>query len=129
MKMPVNKYKGTKQRDCWLTENGSSTPNYTDEELQLQAACAAYALNKVKRLSGIQTLIWHAISDNDVEGNLNLGLHYRRNDPKYGEWGRKPSWYVYQAFGTVKESEVLDPYLKYVGVNNWDEIMHDVTDY
>ena len=46
MKMPVNKYKGTKQRDCWLTENGSSTPNYTDEELQLQAACAAYALNK-----------------------------------------------------------------------------------
>ena len=83
----------------------------------------------MKRLSGIQTLIWHAISDNDVEGNLNLGLHYRRNDPKYGEWGRKPSWYVYQAFGTVKESEVLDPYLKYVGVNNWDEIMHDVTDY
>lgn len=129
IKMPANKYKGTKQRDCWLTENGSSTPNYTDEELQLQAACAAYALNKVKRLSGIQTLIWHAISDNDVEGNLNLGLHYRRNDPKYGEWGKKPSWYVYQAFGTTKESEVLDPYLKYVGVNNWDEIMHDVTDY
>lgn len=128
VKTPANKYKGVKQRDCWLTENGSSTPNYTDEELQLQAACAAYALNKVKRLSGIQTLIWHAISDNDVEGNLNLGLHYRRNDPVHGEWGRKPSWYVYQAFGTAKESEVLDPYMKYIGISSWDEIIHEVSD-
>ena len=126
-KMPENMYKGTDVRNIWLTENGSSTPTYSDTELREQAACAAYALKKVRNLSAIQTLIWHASTDNDVEGNLNLGLHYRENytpDP----WGRKPAWYVFRAFGTADENAVLDPYKSVVGISDWSEIMHQVVD-
>ncbi len=126
-KTSANMYKGTKMRDVWLTENGSSTPTYSETELTEQAACAAYAYKKVNKLSAIQTLIWHASTDNDVEGNLNLGLHYRENyapDP----WGRKPAWYAIQAIGTTRESQVIDRYLPIIGVSNWDEIMHQVND-
>lgn len=126
-KTPANMYKGMTLRDIWLTENGSSTPTYSQESLRDQAACAAYALKKVEQLSGIQTLIWHSLSDNDVEGNLNLGLHYRKNDPT-DPWGKKPSWYVYQAYGTANESAVFDLYLPVVGVSTWSEIIHPVTD-
>lgn len=126
-KMPANMYKGMTPRDIWLTENGSSTPTYTEQSLKEQAACAAYALKKVEKLSGIQTLIWHALTDNDVEGNLNLGLHYRQNDPT-NPWGKKPSWYVYQAYGTANERAVLDQYLSVIGVKDWSEIIHNVTD-
>ena len=62
-----------------------------------------------------------------MEGNLNLGLHYRENyapDP----WGRKPAWYAIQAIGTTRESQVIDRYLPIIGVSNWDEIMHQVND-
>lgn len=122
-KMPQNMYKQQKQRDIWLTENGSSTPTYSDTELREQAACAAYALKKVEALSGIQTLIWHASTDNETEGNLNLGLHYRENHPG-NPWGRKPAWYVFQAFGTEREREVLDQYLPIIGVSDWNNILH-----
>lgn len=124
---PKNMYKG-KTRICWLTEQGGSTPNYTVSELNNQAACAAYALNKVKRIASIETLIWHAIADNDAEGSLNLGLHYRANDIEHGSYGCKPSWYVYQAFGTPNEAAILDPYKRIIGISDWDEIIHPVND-
>lgn len=126
-KTPANMYKGAKQRNIWLTENGSSTSTYTEQSLKEQAACAAYALKKVEQLSGIQTLIWHALTDNDVEGNLNLGLHYRKDHPG-DPWGKKPSWYVYQAYGTANESKVLDQYLPVIGVSKWEDIIHSVSD-
>ena len=126
-KTPANMYKQQKRRDIWLTENGSGTPTYSEKELTEQAACAAYALKKIKALDGIQTLIWHANADNAVEGSLNLGLHYRHDDPDR-PWGRKPAWYVFQAFGTEHESEVLDQYLPVIGVSQWSEIMHQVNE-
>lgn len=128
LKTPVNMYQGNKIRCCWLTEQGASTPNYTVTELNNQAACAAYALNKVKRLSAIETLIWHAIADNDTEGSLNLGLHYRQQDIEHGSFAPKPSWYVYQAFGTPNEATILDPYKRLIGITDWDEIIHQVND-
>lgn len=126
-RIPANMYKGVKSRDIWLTENGGSSRSHTAQELKEQAACAAYALKKVEQLPGIQTLIWHALQDSAVEGNLNLGLHYAKdyaNDP----WGKKPSWYVYQAYGTANESAVLDQYLSVIGVSKWSDIIHQVTD-
>lgn len=128
LKMAGNRYKGSEIRCCWLTEQGASTPRYTVDELNNQAACAAYALNKVRRLSAIETLIWHAIADNDVEGTLNLGLHYGKFDTKHGSYAPKPSWYVYQAFGTPNESAVLDPYKRLIGIDDWDDIIHPVND-
>ena len=110
-----------------MTENGSSTSTYTEQSLKEQAACAAYALKKVEQLSGIQTVIWHALTDNNVEGNLNLGLHYRKDHPG-DPWGKKPSWYVYQAYGTANESKVLDQYLPVIGVSKWEDIIHSVSD-
>lgn len=128
LSMSANKYKGSEVRCCWLTEQGASTSHYTVDELNNQAACAAYALQKVRRLPNIETLIWHAIADNDVEGNLNLGLHYSKFDTEHGSYAPKPSWYVYQAFGTPNESAVLDPYKGLIGISDWDEIIHPVND-
>ena len=107
-----------------MDENMSQAARHALRNTQVSRSTVS---KKIKALDGIQTLIWHANADNAVEGSLNLGLHYRHDDPDR-PWGRKPAWYVFQAFGTEHESEVLDQYLPVIGVSQWSEIMHQVNE-
>ena len=118
-----NLYKGTEKRVLFFSENGTSSPSYSEEDLALQAAGACLAWKKIERLTGVDAIQWHNWKDNATEaaGGLHLGLRalgegpFNANDPK-------PVWYVWQAAGTETEESVFAPYLPLVGLSSWDEI-------
>lgn len=114
-------YKGDEKRLLILSENGTSTPTYEESDQQLQAAGACWVWKKVKALDGIDAIQWHSWVDNEIEFGLRLGFRKYGTDPD-DPYGKKKSWYVWQAAGTDKEDEVFEPYKAIIGINDWDEI-------
>lgn len=119
-----NMYKKSEKRILFLSENGTNSPSYSDSDLALQAAGAAWALKKVYALSGIDAIQWHNWRDNKDEG-LRIGLR-RFPDDSTDPSGKKPVWYVYQAAGSSSESAVFDPYLPTLGLSSWDGLIQNV---
>ena len=120
---PANFYRGDTKRILFLSENGTNSPDYTDTQLQNQAAGACWAWKKVKRLTGIDGMQWHNWFDNRQEFGLRIGLR-RFGDDETDPHGRKPVWFVWQAADTDKEEEVFAPYLRIIGVTSWSRIFH-----
>lgn len=114
-----NKYKGTVKRSVWLSEAGVNSRNYSDEELQKQAAGLAYAWKKIKALEGIDGIQWHAWFDHPDEGAC-LGLRKYMNPTYNGE--AKPVWHVYQKAGTNEEDECFEQFLPIIGIPDWNII-------
>ncbi|WP_139959699.1 DUF5722 domain-containing protein [Flavicella sediminum] len=125
VKQPEVLFKGKVKRLVYLSENGTNSPTYSEKDLNEQAAGMAYAMKKLKFLDGIDGFQYHNWQDNRKEGGLRIGLR-RFPDDKEHPGGIKPVWKVYQAFGTEKESEVYDPYLKMIGITSWEEIRYEV---
>lgn len=123
VKQPEALYKGKYKRTVYLSENGTNSPTYSEQDLKEQAAGMAYALKKIKHLDGIDGFQYHNWQDNRKEGGLRIGLR-RFPDDEEDPSGKKPVWYVYQAFGTDKEDEVFDQYKDMIGIKNWDEIRY-----
>lgn len=123
VKQPEVLFKGKTKRTVYLSENGTNSPTYSDQDLKEQAAGMAYALKKIKYLDGIDGFQYHNWQDNRGEGGLRIGLR-RFPDDEEDPSGIKPVWYVYQAFGTEKEDEVFDLYKEMIGIDSWDEIRH-----
>ena len=122
-----NFYKGKEKRVLFLSEQGTNSPSYSEEDLALQAAGGAWAWKKASALEGIDAIQWHGWADNMYEFGLRIGLHtFAEGDVE--AMTPKPVWYVWQAAGTDRESEVLDPYMKILGIDSWDQIMHEVTE-
>ena len=111
-------YKGEKKRILFLSENGTNSPSYSEEDLAKQAAGAAWAWKKVAALPGIDGIQWHNWQDNRGEGGLRIGLR-RFPDDTTDPGGCKPAWYVWEAAGTDQEDTVFDPYLSVIGITNW----------
>jgi len=120
-----NKYKGETKRLVWLSENGTNSRTYGENDLKEQAAGLAYAWKKIEALDGIDAIQWHNWIDNRAEGGLKIGLR-RFPDDETEPGGEKPVWYVYKAAGTDQEDVVFDQYKSVIGINNWDDIMHDL---
>ena len=121
---PKNLYKGTTKRVLYLSENGTSSPTYSDADLALQAAGACWAWKKVQALPGIDAMQWHSWKDNNTEASQGLRLGLRTlADQGYEANACKPVWYVWQAAGTENEDTVFAPYLPVIGISSWDEIM------
>jgi len=123
VKQPEVLYKGKTKRIVYLSENGTNSPTYSQQDLKEQAAGMAYAMKKIKYLDGIDGFQYHNWQDNRNEGGLRIGLR-RFPDDEEDPTGIKPVWYVYQAFGTDKEDEVYDQYKAMIGIDSWDEIRH-----
>ncbi len=123
IKLPEVLYKGKFKRSLWLSENGTNSPSYTDKDLNEQAAGFAYAWHKIKTLDGIDCFQWHNWIDGRREYGLRIGLR-RFPDDETEPLGKKPVWYAVQAAGTSKEKDVLDPYKRIVGVDDWDEVTY-----
>lgn len=123
VKQPEVLFKGKTKRIVYLSENGTNSPTYSEQDLKEQAAGMAYAMKKIKYLDGIDGFQYHNWQDNRMEGGLRIGLR-RFPDDEEDPTGIKPVWYVYQAFGTDKEDEVYDQYKKIIGIDTWDEIRH-----
>lgn len=125
VKQPEVLFKGKTKRLVYLSENGTNSPTYSEQDLKEQAAGMAYAMKKLKFLDGIDGFQYHNWQDNRKEGGLRIGLR-RFPDDKEDPSGIKPVWKVYQAFGTDKEDEVYDQYKEMIGIKSWDEIRHQV---
>lgn len=118
-------YKGKEKRLLWLSENGTNSPSYSDTDLALQAAGAAWGLKKIAQLDGIDAIQWHNWIDNRTEFGLRIGLR-RFPDDTESPLGPKPVWYLYQAWGTQAEDEVFDQYLPVIGIGSWENFIHTV---
>ncbi|PKA97824.1 hypothetical protein B0O79_1495 [Flavobacteriaceae bacterium MAR_2009_75] len=123
VKQPEVLFKGKTKRLVYLSENGTNSPTYSDQDLKEQAAGMAYAMKKIKYLDGIDGFQYHNWQDNRKEGGLRIGLR-RFPDDKEDPSGIKPVWKVYQAFGTEQEDEVYDQYKPIIGIDSWDEIRY-----
>ena len=118
-------YKG-KKRPLFLSEQGTNSPSYSEEDLTLQAAGAAWAWKKTAALKGIDAIQGHGWRDQREEFGLRIGLHAFA-DGGYQDLQPKPVFKVWAAAGTAEEDEVFAPYLEVLGLKDWKEIMHKVS--
>ena len=123
IKLPEVLYKGKTKRTLWLSENGTNSPTYSDQDLEEQAAGFAYTWKKFKTLDGIDGFQWHNWFDSRGEGGLRLGLR-RFPDDETDPGGKKPVWYVYQAADRPNEDEVFKPYKETIGIEDWDQVIY-----
>lgn len=125
IKLPENKYLGTKKRTLWLSENGTNSRTYSDQDLAEQAAGFAYAWKKLKHLSGINAFQWHNWMDGRGEFGLRIGLR-KYPDDEIDPAGKKPVWFTYQAADTPREDKIFDQYKSVVGIQDWSEILQTI---
>ncbi len=119
-----NWFRGRTQRTVHCTEQGLNSPDYSEKSLREQAAGMAYTWKKLKRLDSIEAFQYHAWLDNRQEFGLRIGLRKFRDEPG-DPWGRKPIWYVFEAMGTPREDEVFEQYKSVIGIDDWDEVVHN----
>ena len=77
-----------------------------------------------RQLDGIDAIQWHGWLDHEQEFGLRIGFRKYGTDPN-DPYGKKKSWYVWQAAGTEQEDEVFEPYKKVIGISDWNEIFLD----
>ena len=114
-------YKGKEKRTLWLSENGTNSKTYSEQDLKEQAAGFAYTWKKLKHLDGIDGFQWHNWFDSRGEGGLRIGLR-RFPDDEEDPGGKKPVWFVYQAADRENEDEVFDQYKSLIGIEDWDQL-------
>lgn len=118
-----NKYKGTVKRSVWLSEAGTCSPSYSDNDLQDQAAGFAYGWKKINNLDGIDGIQWHSWFDHLGDGAC-LGLRKYTEAPHNGE--AKPVWTTYQKADTDEEDDYFEQYLSRIGIDSWEGIIQDI---
>jgi len=118
-----HQYLAKQNRTLHLTEQGFNSPDYSEKSLTDQAAGMAYGWNKVKRLPSITMVHYHNWVDNRHEFGLRIGLRKFPDEPG-DPLGKKPIWHFLKAADTLSEDEAAKPYLKWIGIQNWDQIMH-----
>lgn len=118
---PEHYYQGRTKRALFLSENGTNSPSYSDNDLAHQAAGACWAWKKANALAGIDAIMWHNWMDNRVEDGLRIGLHFFPDD-ETNPGGRKPVWYVWRAAGTELEDSIMNAYKSILGITDWRDI-------
>ncbi|HHU25910.1 MAG TPA: hypothetical protein GXZ56_04735 [Bacteroidales bacterium] len=125
IKQPANQYLGATKRTLWLSENGTNSRTYGEQDLKEQAAGFAYAWKKLSKLDGIDGIQWHNWIDNRHEFGLRIGLR-KFPDDESDPGGAKPVWHAYKAADTDEEDAVFDQYKTLIGITNWSEIMKTI---
>lgn len=123
VKTSRNQYKGTTRRSVWLSEAGTCSPSYEDDDLQDQAAGFAYGWKKINNLDGINGIQWHSWFDHLGDGAC-LGLRKYADEPYNGEI--KPVWTTYQKADTDEEDDYFKQYLSRIGIDSWEGIIHNI---
>ncbi len=124
IKRPEMLYMGRYKRTLWLSENGTNSKTYSEQDLKEQAAGFAYTWKKMEVLDAIDGFQWHNWIDNRNEGGLRIGLR-RFPDDETDPGGKKPVWFVFQAADTENENTVFDPYKKIIGIGDWSETRYE----
>jgi hypothetical protein len=123
IQLPEVLYKGKTKRTLWLSENGTNSKTYSEQDLREQAAGFAFTWKKMKGLDGIDGFQWHNWFDNRNEGGLRIGLR-RFPDDETNPGGAKPVWYVFQSADTPHEDKVFDQYKELIGIEEWKEVQY-----
>ena len=66
---------------------------------------------------------YHNWVDNRHEFGLRIGLRKFPDEPG-DPLGKKPVWHFLKAADTPGEAETAKPYLPWIGIQNWEQIMH-----
>lgn len=122
MRQPHFLYQKT-VRPIHLSENGFNSKDYSEKQLEDQAAGMAYVWRKMAALPSIESWQYHNWIDNRREGGLRIGLRKFPDEPG-DPLGKKPIWHLYKALGTPEEDAVAAPYMKTIGITDWDDVLH-----
>lgn len=118
-----------KVRTIVLSEQGSNSPDHSEDGYRNQAAGLVYTWLKLERLESIESYVHHRWMDHPKEGGLNLGM--RRGAHAAGEAAReatatvcrelttfgitcspdatsKPAWEIYRVLETPEQSKAVD---------------------
>jgi hypothetical protein len=114
-------YQG-KPRRLSFTEQGFNVGKAPNAE-ELQAAGYAYAWEKIQRLSGIDSFLYHRQVDHSLEGGLKLGLWENKPGSIANPARQRPIWFLFKAAGTPEWNAMAAPYLKTCDFKSWDEVM------
>ena len=123
IKHPRTFYRGKEKRTLFLSEQNPNAKDYSPEALEEQAAGMVYALKKMEFCDGIDAYQMHGWFDQRAEGGLKIGVRRFMDDEKEPA-GRKPAWFVFQAFGTDRENEVFEFAKRIIGIERWEEIFY-----
>lgn len=104
---PVNRFNSETVRDIYLTEQGFNSRDYSDHELELQAAALAYAWRQLIKHPEIKGMHYHNWIDNRHEGGLKIGLRKFPDDAD-DPGGVKPIWRLYRELGGPNEAAAMD---------------------
>ena len=114
---------GKIKRTVFLSEQNPNSKDYSEEALREQAAGMAYAMKKLEACDGIDAYQMHGWFDQRAEGGLRIGVR-RFMDDETDPGGRKPAWFVFQAFGTDREDEVFEFAKDIIGIDDWDQVIY-----
>ena len=123
IKQPRALYQGKIKRTVFLSEQNPNSKDYSEEALREQAAGMAYAMKKLEACDGIDAYQMHGWFDQRAEGGLRIGVR-RFMDDETDTGGRKPAWFVFQAFGTDREDEVFEFAKDIIGIDDWDQVIY-----
>ena len=123
IKQPRALYQGKIKRTVFLSEQNPNSKDYSEEALREQAAGMAYAMKKLEACDGIDAYQMHGWFDQRAEGGLRSGVR-RFMDDETDPGGRKPAWFVFQAFGTDREDEVFEFAKDIIGIDDWDQVIY-----
>lgn len=112
-----------KAREIQFTEQGLNSPDYNTKTLEEQAAGMAYTWEKIAGMKNVTAYQYHLWADAYEEGGLKLGLR-KYYDADGDPLGKKPIWYLYQAYETPEWEKVRDHYKKTLGITDWSEIRY-----
>lgn len=121
VKKPENRFHGN-IRGVLLSEQGLNSPDYSPDNLHLQAAGFAYFWNKVKHLDSIEAFQYHRWVDHGNEGGLKLGLWTLKPGTMIQADQKKPIWEVFKAAGTKNETQVFEKFKATIGVESWQQV-------
>ena len=123
IKQPRALYQGKIKRTVFLSEQNPNSKDYSEEALREQAAGMASAMKKLEACDGIDAYQMHGWFDQRAEGGLRIGVR-RFMDDETDPGGRKPAWFVFQAFGTDREDEVFEFAKDIIGIDDWDQVIY-----
>ncbi len=112
-----------KVRTVILSEQGFHTPDYSEASFQDKAAAIAYTWEKILPLDSVESFHYHRWVDHPMEGGLKVGL---RTLPEAGHphgKRKEPAFSVFSALETDTHTDVIEPYKKIIGINEWSEIL------
>jgi len=110
-----------KVRRVILSEQGFHSANTPEGELA-QAAAYAYAMYRISKMEGIDSMIMNRHVDHQHEGGLNLGVWTRKPDSICTPDRQKKIYDVFKRADAADWEEAFAFALPIIGIKSWSEI-------